>query len=217
MFQVFLQLWAKSSRASALVILFLVVHCLFGLSNMASAEEQPLWDRVAATIYWDRVKGWDVRVDTTLGNGCFAATIYEEGTAIRIGINPKNDNGYILLGNEKWKSLDVGKDYNIKLKFDDEPPWEGSARGVEFGGAGITFLWIDFDNIDLFTEFMRKNVLQVFYNKKKVATLNLAGSYAASVAVAECQKAMEAVTPMPSNEKDPFASDAGYKADPFAR
>jgi hypothetical protein len=208
MFQVFLQLWAKCSRA--LVILFLAVHCLFGLSNTASAEDpQPLW----ATV-----KAWEVRVDTTLMNGCFAMTAYDEGTIVRIGINPASHQGYIMFGNDKWESLESGKDYKIKLKFDDELPWEGSARAREFGKERFIFLWVDFTDANLYMEFMRKNLLQIFYNKKKVTALNLSGSAAALSEVIECQKAMNAVTPTPSNknEKDPFASDVRYKADPFA-
>jgi len=172
-----------------------------------AADEQPLWDRV---------KGWEIRVDTTIGNGCFAMTSYDEGTVMRIGVNPENDKGYLILGNDKWKSLEAGKDYNIKLKFDDETPWEGSARGVLMGDVGVAFLWVDFDDSNLFKEFMRKNVIQVFYNRKKVTSLSLAGSHAATVAVVECQNAMQTITPAPSYEKDPFASGVRYKTDPFA-
>ena len=40
----------------------------------------------AETLFWKEIVGWQIRVDEMLGNGCFVYQLFEENTALRLGI-----------------------------------------------------------------------------------------------------------------------------------
>lgn len=190
----------------ALLSLCVGLSFIFASVNAGLADEAPLWKRVA---------GWDIRVDNTLGYGCFALAIYEEGTVFRIGFDPsRNYSGYIVLGHDSWKSLEVDKDYELVFKFDNEAPWNATATGTQFGSGGITFLHARFDKGDFLKEFARKHALEVSFKNRVIARLNLKGSARATKEMVNCQVAMkETGTSSPAG--DPFAG-SGKKRDPFS-
>src|SRR5262249_49908075 len=78
---------------------------------------------------WKKVGNWELRIDKTVDFGCFMTASFTRGTAFRIGIDQKNLNGYVLFGNTAWKSLEVGKTYEVAFQFDTESPWKGIASG----------------------------------------------------------------------------------------
>ena len=47
---------------------------------------------------WGSVSGWEIRVDTSLGHGCFASRSYEEGSLLRVGFDPSLRSGYLFFG-----------------------------------------------------------------------------------------------------------------------
>lgn len=190
---------------ASLLLVFLIVS--FPTISKA-AEKMPLWKRVGS---------WDVRVDKTLGYGCFTMAEYEGGTVFRIGFNREGlTKGYIIVGNQKWKSLEVGKEYTVTLKFDNAEPWRGDATGFKFdkGDTG-TFLFLHFSHADLFRDFMRKTSLEIKYKKKRITLLTLKGSGKALVEMLKCQKAMN-IGGSKSSSQDPFASGTKSSSDPFA-
>ena len=187
------------------LIAIILGHAL-AFASPVYAEESPLWKNV---------EGWDVRVDNTLGYGCFLMTGYEGGTFLRIGFDPsKNYSGYILLGDKDWNSLEVDKDYPLSLKFDQETPWNATARGVRFGSGKVTFLHFIFDEGDLLKEFARKHQLEVRYKDRAIARLKLKGSAAATKAMVQCQVEMRD-TGVANSSTDPFSKKDTEK-DPFA-
>ena len=76
----------------------------------ALAQDTPLWRTVGQ---------WQIRVDASLGYGCFLVGSYTRGTVLRIGIDQQNGNGYVMVGNEAWRSLQVGNQYDLALRFDN--------------------------------------------------------------------------------------------------
>lgn len=172
-----------------------------------AGEEMPLWKRVDS---------WEIRVDKTLGYGCFALANYKGGTAFRIGFNIGSKNtGYIIVGNNKWKSLEVGKEYPITLKFDKAEPWSGDAIGFKFDEKDPSaYLFLKFSDPELFKDFMRKTSLLIKYKQKKVTSLNLSGSAKAMLEVTNCQKMMN-TSSTSSSAKDPFAKGIEASSDPF--
>ena len=54
------------------------------------------------TALWRTVGQWQIRVDATLGYGCFLVGSYTRGTVLRIGIDQQNGNGYVMVGNEAF-------------------------------------------------------------------------------------------------------------------
>ena len=56
--------------------------------------------RAQDTLLWRTVGQWQIRVDKSLGYGCFLVGSYTQGTILRIGIDQQNGNGYVMVGNE---------------------------------------------------------------------------------------------------------------------
>lgn len=191
----------------------LCAACLFSVSVVfwpAGAESGDLMP------LWKRVGGWDIRVDMTLGYGCFVMAEYKSGTVFRTGFDITNGKGYIIVGNKEWASLEEGKEYPLSLKFGNEPAWSGDAIGFQFNNTGGVYLYIVFSNLDLLEEFMRKTSVEIRYQENLIATLSLKGSYSAFMEAIRCQKTMADRMPNSPVENDPFARRVRPSSDPFA-
>jgi hypothetical protein len=160
--------------------------CLLGfLSTVAVAG--PAMSKDSRTAGWGQVGGWEVRVDPTFGNGCFATRHYEDGTAIRVGIDVHRNSLYILLANRAWKSLEDGKTYPVRFVFDQLSTYDGDMAAVVWGDMvvlGRSGVGADF----FMTYLMESNGLRVYYHGAPIAQLSLRNTYAALVEVAKCRK-----------------------------
>lgn len=176
------------------------------LANSSStyAQDAPLWKNVGT---------WQIRVDTTLDYGCFAANFYEGNTMLRLGTIPSTGNAYIILGDTDWKSLEVGKEYDLVFRFDSLDPWSGTASALNMGD-NLIVLFTNFSDFDFIDEFMKRHTLRVGFKNRNVATLSLSGSYKAVTELATCQETMRAAGE-PGNERDPFATPRRSGDDPF--
>jgi hypothetical protein len=165
-------------------------------------------------VKWAEVGGWPVIVDRTIGDGCFTYMEYNNGTVLRIGFNRSASQAYILIANQAWTSLEVGKEYDLRLIFGRAEPWDGPATAVDFNG--VTALWMNFTSVDVILEFMQKQGVQIWYSNRMVDHLSLKGSFAAFSEVLRCQEAMNA-RPSPTDpSKDPFSGQPNQVSDPFA-
>jgi hypothetical protein len=196
------------------MIRFTIFILLLSGTGLINAEDEPLWKTVG---------GWEIRVDTTLGNGCFTYQIYEGNTVLRIGVNKLVGGMYAMIGDADWKSLEFGKTYPIKLYFGNQTPWSGNAEALSFNGIPVLMLnIISNDHAALFlTEFMRELSVKVVFKNKSIAHLNLKGTYKAGTELLKCQKAFnkreEKEDPFESPEtpnKKPTTNDSSD--DPFA-
>ncbi len=190
-----------------LIKMFALIMFMISTKEASSADE-PLWKNV---------DHWQVRVDTTLNNSCFFYATFARGTMLRIGLDKTaTGGGYIIVGNNDWKSIEEGKHYKISIKFDNQTPWIGNATGIKFNAnAKISFLYLPFGESEFLEEFMTKNSLEIKYNNASVTTLNLKHNYQVIKELIECQKAMDSARP--SSSKDPFAKNKEIQRDPFAR
>lgn len=192
-------------------------YCIFILlffmcSGLSSGEEMPLWKNVG---------GWDIRVDTTLGNGCFTHQVYEGDTVLRIGVDKLNGGMYVLIGDDDWKSIELGKQYPLKIQMGDESPWDGNASAVEIGGFPMLMLRINKNESvgAFFKEFMEELHIEFWFSGNSIAKLTLKGSFKAGSELLECQRTVNKMnnTKNPfSNSKDPFREQNSKKSDPFA-
>ncbi|HEY3695065.1 MAG TPA: hypothetical protein VGL30_05420 [Phenylobacterium sp.] len=184
-------------RLAAGVVATALIACS---TTMAAEPDSSLWRNVDA---------WQVRTDSTLDNGCFMATTYDEGTFLRIGIDARQPrNAYLMIGNPAWKSLEEGKDYKLIIQLDDETPWDAPAQVVTFS-RGSRFLYVIFDEKGFIEELMRKQAMIVKYNETQVATLSMKSTVAAIKEVANCQQYAD-------SRRDPFKATAPSKVDPLA-
>lgn len=156
------------------------------------------------TILWRAVGQWQIRVDKSLGYGCFLIGSYTRGTVLRIGIDQQNGNGYVLVGNEGWRSLQVGNRYDLALRFDNTAPWRGRATARRIGSSDMVFLYLSFDRSRFLVELARRVNLTIFYNGEVVTSLPLRGTNAAVQEMIQCQRAAD-IARKTRPRGDPFA------------
>lgn len=178
---------------------------LLSATGVINAEDEPLWKTVG---------GWQIRVDTTLGNGCFTYQIYEGNTVLRIGVNKLSGGMYAMIGDSDWKSLEVGKTYPIKLYFGNQTPWSGNAEALSFNGIPVLMLNITSKDqaVQFLTEFMGELSVKVIFKNKSIAHLSLKGTYKAGTELLECQKVFNEV----EEKDDPFESPEAPNKKPSA-
>lgn len=163
---------------------------------------------------WSEIGWWEILVDRSLDSGCFAWAEYDGGTILRIGFDPTTEMMYFMIANSDWKSVEIGKDYNLDIQFDDEDPWKAESTAIDMGIAALHVETRQWDFVD---EFKRKHTLFVSYKDQNIATLSLKGSARAIDEVVRCQSAMMDTTGA-SLASDPFKSDSktATPKDPFA-
>ena len=158
------------------------------------------------TVLWAHVGQWQIRIDKSVNYGCFMLGSYTQGTLLRIGFDQNNRNGYLLVGNDAWRSLRVGNRYDIVLRFDRAAPWRGRATARTIGSGGMVFLHLTFDNPRFLVELARRIYLTIYYDGDVVTRLPLRGTSAATEELLRCQRAADAGRP--DDPQDPF-SDGG--------
>jgi hypothetical protein len=143
--------------------------CLLSILSMA-AFAAPAFSWNDGMPAHAQVGGWQVRVDPAVGNGCFASQYYEDGTGIKLGIDPERHNLYLILGNLAWTSLEEGKTYRLRFVFDQAKAYDGDLEAGDF--AESTGVRID-------------------YRGAPIAHLSLRNARAALTEMTKCQKKME--------------------------
>lgn len=187
---------------------------IVGAAHAMTALAAPAQD----AVFWKSVGNWEVSIDPTVGNGCYALASWNGGTVLRIGLNPPEDNFYVLIGNDAWTSLEAKAGYELTIRFDRRAPWDMLAQGLQFNPGEKVYLHAKSSNFEFVEEFMRSNRMKVSYNGKEIETLRLTGSNRAMQEVVACQDVADM---RGASTADPFAEGSavnptGRKTDPFA-
>jgi hypothetical protein len=162
--------------------------CLLSILSMG-AFAAPAFSWNDGMPAYAQVGGWQVRVDPAVGNGCFASQYYEDGTGIKLGIDPERHNLYLILGNLAWTSLEEGKTYRLRFVFDQAKAYdsdlEAGALGdwVVLGRSGL--------GTDFMTDFAESTGVRIDYRGAPIAHLSLRNAHAALTEMTKCQKKME--------------------------
>ena len=162
--------------------------CLLSILSMG-AFAAPAFSWNDGMPAYAQVGGWQVRVDPAAGNGCFASQYYEDGTGIKLGIDPERHNLYLILGNLAWTSLEEGKTYRLRFVFDQAKAYdsdlEAGALGdwVVLGRSGL--------GTDFMTDFAESTGVRIDYRGAPIAHLSLRNARAALTEMTKCQKKME--------------------------
>lgn len=191
--------------------LLLTTAAIIGLASLvatpASAERAPQWATVG---------NWWIGVDKTVGNGCFMTTSYRDGTALRVGFvnmldNKPFDGMAIIVGNPAWRSLELGKMYDIQWQLDNAPVQTFKARAIMQGGA--VMLHMGFQNPRLvIANVAVGSSLRLSYAGNLLTVLPLTGSSAAAKETLNCNQQFAG-----AGAGDPFAAPRPVVNDPFAR
>lgn len=185
----------------------------FGLAIAgALALAQPA---AADTILWKEVSGWDISFYPG-AEGCQAFVTFEADTSFFIGFDGTENQLSldVTLLDQKWSSLEDGKEYDITVKFGNESPWNVSMTGLILGDYPGLNILIDAgsDQAALFVEeFQRETRMEWSYQGTSLGRFTLRGSRRAFNEVIACQQSYHKAK---SGQSDPFAT--GKKKDPFA-
>lgn len=174
------------------------------------------------SIFWKSVGNWDVFVDPSMGNACYAVVSYRDGTILRLGFDFTTDQRsiYIGFGSESWRSLEIGKDYDIVIQFDQNPIWKATATAVSVGP--VNYLKASTTDTNFIVEFSRKHAVRAWFEGRQITSLTLSGSAAAISEMLDCQKAtnsfLSSAPKQPQSPPDPFETTPGTKPalDPFS-
>lgn len=172
---------------------------------------------VAEAIDWKTVGGWDISFYPS-SEGCQAFALFEEDTAFFIGFDNSNDQLAldITLLDERWSSIQDGKEYSVSLHFGNESPWTLEMDGVQIDDFPGLNIMIDAgsDEADLFVdEFQRETRMEWYFGNNLLGRYTLRGSRRAFDEVIACQRSyFEAL----ETQSDPFAASSSKKKDPFA-
>ena len=170
-------------------------------------------------LFWKSVGDWEISIDPTIENGCYAVATWNGGTVLRIGRNPEADNFYFLIGNDKWASLQPEQAYDIEIQFGSRAAWEVSANGLQFNPGETVYLHAQSTKMEFIREFQRALNMKISYDGNEIDNLKLQGSRRAWDEVENCQRTVDARGV--ANPEDPFAGSGTGKSarkteDPFA-
>jgi hypothetical protein len=138
---------------------------------------------------WKSVGGWTVNVDHTLNNSCFAIG-FSGSSAFRAGFDVANEfSSYFLVGDDSWKSIVVDREYELRLRFDDNAPWKVTAVGSKIGGS--VALKSTFNENKFWAEFAQARRLAISYNQSSLINVSTSDNEEAFNELIECQKAQK--------------------------
>jgi hypothetical protein len=189
-------------RARILLTALAVVTSL----SAARADQTP-------TVLYSTSGLWQIRVDSTLNNSCYMATVYRDNSVVRFGYNNTNNSAFLSVGNEAWKSLTPGVDYTLVMQIDNDQPKTVQARAVTYS-AGSTNLFIAFKDPENFmSAFGLTSQVRLSYQGREIGRFNLTGTAQAITAMNECNQAYGG--PSYAAKQDPFRQTAPARQDPF--
>lgn len=171
-------------------------------------------------LFWKDVGDWEIAIDPTIQDGCYAVATWNGGTVLRIGRNPQKDNFYFLIGNDKWASLQPNEPYDIEIRFGNRAGWDVAATGLQFNPGETVYLHAESTKMEFIDEFQRALNMRISYQGAEIDNLKLTGSRRAWDEVEVCQRAV--ASRGTGNANDPFAAGGAEKSsrtkdDPFAK
>ena len=173
---------------------------------------------IAKETNWKDINGWNISFYPGTG-ACMAYTTYTDGVAFFIGLSKKDDtlNFEMTLMNNKWKSIEDKKEYEVVVTFGNETPWTLEMTGVKFDSTwGMEFRHpAGAEKAGKFVkEFMREVDMEWTYKGQQLGFLSLSNSRAAFEEAVACTKSYQAAV---GSNSDPFsAGDTTTDSDPFA-
>jgi hypothetical protein len=160
------------------------------LAMYASPLVGPAWADSHQTVPYSRAGAWQILVDRTVGNGCFAIGTFQAGTVVRVGWAPNAHRFYMVYTDVRWGRLEIGSNYTVRFIFDDgAATYSGTMKAVDFNGqAALMHVNVD---PDFMIDFGKRGVLTVFNRDGgRMARLSLESSQQAIDEIVRCQQEM---------------------------
>jgi hypothetical protein len=128
--------------------------------------------------------GFAVMVDPTLGNGCFLTSDFEDGSTVRIGLDPTVEKGYVATFNEAWGDIVDGQEYPVTFMLDDQQ-YDGTATGIHLSDVPGALIY--FDSADFLNDLGTRSTLSLSANGEEVMVIDLTGTDEALAMTLACQ------------------------------
>ncbi|MFF9549880.1 S1C family serine protease [Methylobacterium fujisawaense] len=167
---------------SRMKVAFAVLAVVGGVAHPAAASPAP--PKLTVDKSFGKVAGWSIGYSESLG-GCLAAASYGDGTTLWFGFNGARGASYLALTNAKWRSLEVGGQYELRM-IAGRQKWQGTFTGFERGDAhglyqsGLKERFV--------ADLSASGSINVIFQGRQIAVLSLVGSTEAFDAVIGCQK-----------------------------
>lgn len=130
--------------------------------------------------------GWAIMIDPTVGNGCLMQSDFEDGSSVRIGLNPSDGNGYVAAFNAAWGDIEDGTAYPVTFLLDEEE-YEAEANGMHMGDTpGVV---IPFGSEEFLADIIQRNTMSLMSGETEVMVIDLSGTDTAIEEVIACQDA----------------------------
>lgn len=149
------------------------------------------------TFHVGKVGNWAIRIDRTLGFGCYAFAYYEDGTILRVMASPADNEIFIGLANSRWRSLQPDQVYPVEIQFGGYDPWIGNAAVTALTPT-LKMLSLSIDG-KFIEELSNSWYLEARYEDRPLARLRLDGSNEMLDSLATCQDAVEEYVDDPFN------------------
>lgn len=162
-----------------------------------SRQVSPYTQDTDETWHISTEANWAIRVDRTLGYGCFGLATYDDGTTLRVMVNPVDNRIILGLTNLRWRSLQLDQAYTLQIQFDQHAPWDGEANVVALTPT-MKMLHIGIDG-EFLGELAESWVFTAKYEGQTLARLDLADSEKMLTALGTCQEAVEEMVDDPFN------------------
>lgn len=170
----------------------------------------------AETTLWKTVGWWDISFYPNAA-GCSAFASYDGGISFFLGLDGSGDEMAmeVLLFDEKWKSIEEGKDYEVKVAFGNETPWTLDMTGRKadtVSGLRILIPISSEQAANFADEFMRSSHMEWTYEGVSLGRLGLDGSRQAFSEAIDCTKSYQEAI---GQSSDPFSGASPNAGDPF--
>lgn len=155
-----------------------------------AASGSPAAPVITVDKFFGKVAGWSIGYSASL-NGCLAAASYQDGTTIWFGFGGSTDQAFLAFTNPRWKSIEAGQSYEVRLLAHGRGNWRGSFAGFERDGemgiftAGLKDRFV--------SDLAASGGLEVAADGRRIAVLSLVGSTDALASVGDCQKSSATV------------------------
>lgn len=136
----------------------------------------------------DTIAGWDIIIDKSVDFGCAMQAEFQGGALVRMGFNPSDGNGYMMVFKESWNDIVAGQGYDIGMNVDGQS-WVGAAEGFRLGG--MPGVYIPFDDPNFFVAVMKKYTMTLQHQGRDTITVSLDGTFNALQGVMACQQGVE--------------------------
>ena len=155
--------------------------CLVSATLIATCAQSEQAD--AAHETWGESGDWVIKVDASVGNGCYMERTTEDGTLVQVGIVPDLEGGFFAAYNSAWDGIEAGVKGTVYFDFGASlfgGEYVGSTNGDMVGGYAF------FNNPEFIKEFARRNEVVIEGDRGNALDFKLTGTLKAINAVRNC-------------------------------